>query len=160
MAGISWMEAVFSTTSRHSSSLATPPQPFAILLAARMPRGVAALPRPRRFADTLADTAARVSGSLQALGRSLRRTGRNSRASPAERPQAFMISMTPLQRQRTPAMARLSSMADRAPSSAAFATASRFPERRPKTSESVTIPVQTHAISIIFLHFFTFFAKL
>ena len=40
---------------------------------------------------------------------------------------AFMISMTPLQRHRTPAMERLSSTAAEAPSRAASATASRFP---------------------------------
>ena len=154
------MEAVFSTTRRHSSSLAMPPQPLAILRAARIPRGVAALPKPSRFAETLADTAARVSGSLLALGRSRRRSGRNSRASPAERPQAFMISITPLHRHSTPAMARLSSTADRAPSSAAFATASRFPVRSPKANDSVTIPVQTHAISIFSLQIITFFSKL
>ena len=125
-----------------------------------MPRGVAALPSPRRLADTLADTAARVSGSRLASGSSRRSRGRNSRASPADNPQAFIISMTPLQRQRTPAMARLSSMADRAPSSAAFATASRFPVRSPKTNDSVTIPVQTHVISILFLPFRLFSRKM
>ena len=113
-----------------------------------MPRGVAALPSPRRLADTLADTAARVSSSLQASGSSRRRTGRNSLASPADRPQAFMISMTPLHKHKIPAMDRLSSMAERAPSKAAPATASSSPDARPKTSDSVTIPVQTHAISI------------
>ena len=59
--GSSWMEAVLSTTRRHSSSSATPPQPCAMRRAARTPSGVAALPSPSRLADTLADRAASVS---------------------------------------------------------------------------------------------------
>ena len=148
VAGSSWMEAVLSTTSRHSSSLATPSQPRAMRQAARMPRGVAALPRPRRLAEVLAETAARVSGSRQALGSSRRSTGRNTRARPSERPQAFMISMTPLQRHMTPAMDRLSSTAESAPSRAASATASRFPVARPKPRDSTTMAVQIQAIAM------------
>ena len=125
--GRSWMEAVLSTTSRHSSSLAVPPQFRAIRRAAWMPSGVAALPRPRRFAETLAETAASVSSSRLALGSRRRSSGRNSAAMRRDRPQTFRISMTPLQRQRMPAIERLSSRADWAPSSAAAATALRFP---------------------------------
>ena len=143
------MEAVFSTTSRHSSSLATPPQPRAIRRAAWMPRGVAALPRPSRFADTLAETAASVFSSRLARGISRRRMGRKARASPADRPQAFMISMTPLHRHSTPAMETLSSTAEAAPSMAASATASRRPVRRPKTRDSTTIPVQIQVIATV-----------
>ena len=75
--GRSWMEAVLSTTSRHSSSLAAPPQFRAIRRAAWMPSGVAALPRPRRFAETLAETAASVSSSRLALGSRRRSSGQN-----------------------------------------------------------------------------------
>ena len=45
--------------------------------AAWMPSGVAALPRPRRFAETLAETAASVSSSRLALGSRRRSSGRN-----------------------------------------------------------------------------------
>ena len=57
VAGSSWMEAVFSTTSRHSSSLAVPLQPRAIRRAAWIPRGVAALPSPSRLAARFRQTA-------------------------------------------------------------------------------------------------------
>ena len=140
------MEAVFSTTSRQSSLLAVPPQPRAIRRAARIPSGVAALPRPRRLAETLAETAARVSVSRQASGRSRRSRGRKPFASPAERPLAFMISRTPLHRHSTPAIERLSSTAERAPSSAAADTASSLPKIRANARESTTIPVQIQAI--------------
>ena len=144
MAGSSWMEAVFSTTSRHSSSLAMPPQPRAMRRAARMPRGVAALPRPSRLAETLADTAARVSLSRLAWGSSRRSTGRKARARASERPQTFMTSMTPLHRHSTPAIDRLSSTAEAAPSMAAAATASRLPVARPKAEEMTIGPDPSH----------------
>ena len=64
MVGSSWMEAVFSTTSRHSSSLAVPSAPRAMRRAARIPSGVAALPSPKRLAEMLADTALSVISSL------------------------------------------------------------------------------------------------
>ena len=149
VAGSSWMEAVFSTTSRHSSSLAVPLQPRAIRRAAWIPRGVAALPSPSRLADTLAESAANVFSSRLAWGISRRRMGRKARANPAERPQTFMISMTPLHRHRMPAMETLSSTAEAAPSIAASATASRFPVNRPKTRDSTTIPVQIQVIAIV-----------
>ena len=146
--GSSWMEAVFSTTRRHRSSLATPPHPRAMRRAARMPRGVAAFPRPSRLADMLADRAARVSWSREACGSSRRRRGRKIRANPAERPQAFMISMTPLHRHRIPAMEIPRSTAEAAPSMAASATASICPVRMPKIRDSTTIPHQIQVIAI------------
>ena len=142
--GRSWIEAVFNTTNRQSSLLATPSQLRAIRRAARIPSGVAALPRPRR----LAETAANVSSSRLASGSRRRKMGRKARASPADSPQAFMISITPLQRHRMPAMEMLSSTAEPAPSRAAFATSSRFPVAMPKIRDSRTIPVHTHAIAI------------
>ena len=150
VAGSSWMEAVFSTTSRHSSSLAVPPQPRAIRRAAWMPSGVAALPSPSRLADTLADRAARVASSRLARGIRRRRTGRKARASPPDRPQTFMISMTPLHRHSTPAMETLSSTAEEAPSMAASATASSRPVSRPKIRDSTTIPLQIQVIAMRF----------
>ena len=63
-------------------------------------------------------------------------------------PQTFMISMTPLQRHMTPAMDKLSSTAESAPSRAASATASRFPVARPKPRDSTTMAVQIQAIAM------------
>ena len=55
LAGISCMEAVFSTMSRHISLLAQPFGEFsAMRFAACIPIGVAAFPKPRRFAQMLA----------------------------------------------------------------------------------------------------------
>ena len=89
--------------------------PPAMRRAARMPSGVAALPRPSRLADTLADTAARVSGSRLARGSSRPRAGRRAAASFRLRPQRLISSITPLHRHSTPAMAMHSSTAAPAP---------------------------------------------
>ena len=61
--GMSWREAVLVTTSMQRPSDAVPGLRRAISRAASSPRGVAALPRPSRLADTFPDSAARVSGS-------------------------------------------------------------------------------------------------
>ena len=147
--GSSWMEAVFSTTSRHSSSLATPSVPRAIRQAARIPMGVAALPSPSRLADTLAVTAASVSGSRLAWGSSRRSTGRNSRPSRRDSPHRSMTSISPVHRHSTPAMERHSRTACPAPSSAAALTASMRPYTAPHTTLTTAIPVQIHAIAIL-----------
>jgi hypothetical protein len=52
VAGISCMEAVFKTTNVHRSSFALSSSPLSSN-AARIPAGVAALPSPKKFADTL-----------------------------------------------------------------------------------------------------------
>ncbi len=55
--GSSWIDAVFKTTSLHSSFDASPGDASrAISCAARIPIGVAALPRPSRFALTFAES--------------------------------------------------------------------------------------------------------
>ena len=54
LVGSSWMDAVFKTMSLHSSLVAMPFLPEANRWAARIPIGVAALPKPRRLAHTLA----------------------------------------------------------------------------------------------------------
>ena len=59
-----------------------------------------------------------------------------------------MTSITPLQRQRIPAMERLISMALLAPVTAASATASRFPVVKPNSKDRMTIPVQTHVMAM------------
>lgn len=67
--GRSCMEAVFMTTSRHSSSEAElKPERRFKPTAAFIPAGVAALPRPSRFADTFAESASIVSESFAAVG--------------------------------------------------------------------------------------------
>ena len=142
------MEAVLSTTSLHSSSSARPLVCLAMRRAAWMPRGVAALPRPSRFADTLPERASSVSGSRDARGSRRLRTGRNSRPRASARPQALITPITPLHRHSTPAMCRHSSTAAAAPSRAAFPTAPTVPFIRPKTTDAVTISVHTQAIAI------------
>ena len=51
-----------------------------------------ALPRPSRLADTLPDSAARVSGSRHARGRRRPSRGRNRRLRPSMSPLAFMMA--------------------------------------------------------------------
>ena len=142
------MDAELSTTSRHSSCDAVPPQPCAMRRVARMPSGVAALPSPSRLAERLAEMAASVSGSRLALGNSRRSSGRNSRASAAESPHCSMTSITPVQRHMMPAIDTHSSTAAVAPSSAAPPSSPTLPVSMPNTSETATIPVQSHAIAI------------
>ena len=142
------MEAVLSTTRRHSSSLATPSHPMAIRRAARMPKGVAALPSPSRLQEMLALMAFSVSRSRQARGSSRRRTGRNRREMASMKPHLFMIAMIPVHRHRIPPMEIQSSTAAVAPSRAALETSAMVPLTTPNTRESTTIPVQTHAIAI------------
>ena len=142
------MDAELSTTSRQSSCDAVPPQPCAMRRAARMPSGVAALPSPSRSAERLAEIAASVSGSRLASGSSRRSSGRNSRASAAESPHCSMTSITPVQRHMMPAIDTHSSTAAVAPSSAAPPSSPTLPVSMPNTSETATIPVQSHAIAI------------
>ena len=66
--GMSWMDAVLHTTSMHSGSDATPGVRLLIRRAAWMPRGGAALPRPRRLAETLAEMLSMVSRSAANSG--------------------------------------------------------------------------------------------
>ena len=67
---------------------------------------------------------------------------------PEDRPERFMISMTPIHRQSTPAMARHRSTAAPAPSSAAAPTAAPLPVASPHRMEMTTIPVQIAAIAM------------
>ena len=83
-----------------------------------------------------------------ARGRSRRRAGRSNAASFPERPQRDMISMTPLHRHSTPAMAMHSCTAAPAPSRAAAPTASMVPFHAAKISDTAAIPVQIQAIAI------------
>ena len=110
--GISWMDAVLHTTSMHKLSLATPGVRRLIRRAASSPRGVAALPSPSRLAETLAAMVSMVPRSPAKSGNSRRRMGRSRRASFSASPARCMTSITPIHRQRTPAMEIPSSMAE------------------------------------------------
>ncbi len=60
-----------------------------------------------------------------------------------------MISITPIHRQRTPAMEIPSSMAEAAPSSAADASSPWLPIARAQSRESAVIPVQITVIAMV-----------
>lgn len=145
--GINWMEAVLHTTNIQSPSEATPGVRRAMSLDASRPRGVAAFPSPRRFAEIFAETASMTSLSSAKEGKRRRSNGRNNRESRAARPQRRMTSMTPVHRQSSPAMERQSSTPCAAPETAAAPTASPFPVRRPQTSEITIIPTQSADIA-------------
>ena len=147
--GISWMDAVLHTTSMHKLSLATPGVRRLIRRAASSPRGVAALPSPSRLAETLAAMVSMVPRSPAKSGNSRRRMGRSRRASFSASPARCMTSITPIHRQRTPAMEIPSSMADAAPSSAADASSPWLPIARAQSRESAVIPVQITVIAMV-----------
>ena len=77
--GMSCMEAVFITTRRQSSSEAAPSESRAMPEAARMPTGVAALPRPSKLAETLEARADMVSQSWAERGNSRVSRGESAR---------------------------------------------------------------------------------
>ena len=85
--GRSCMEAVFTTTSRHSSRDAALDLP-AMRLAARTPMGVAALPRPSRLAETLPVRRRERLRSREARGNRRRRMGDRARESASMAPGA------------------------------------------------------------------------
>jgi len=114
--GRSWMEAVFMTTSIHSSSEARPPARRAMPFAALIPAGVAAFPRPRRLALTFSDREDIISSSREQPGNSRDRRGDKSRDSPADMPHCCISSITALHRQRLPVMLRQKLTAAWAPS--------------------------------------------
>ena len=148
VAGISWIDAVLSTIKRQRLSEAVPPQPLAMRLAAWMPRGVAALPMPSRFAEILAEIAESVTGSPAASGNNFRSSGRKAAARICDRPLRSMISKTPLHRQITPSSPTHNVTASLAPERAAALTASMVPLYMPNSTETATIAVKIHAIAI------------
>jgi len=76
VAGISCMDAVFSTIRRHNSSEAVLPGMLpASLFAASIPRGVAAFPSPRKFAQTFPLSLPAKIGLLFAEGKMRYRIG-------------------------------------------------------------------------------------
>jgi hypothetical protein len=77
LAGINCMDAVFSTMSLHSWSVATPGRVGStIRLAARIPMGVAALPNPSMLAQMLALRSRESIGSVFAPGNRKHKNGR------------------------------------------------------------------------------------
>ena len=145
--GKSCTEAVFSTTRRHSSLSAVPWDPRAMRRAARIPKGVAAFPSPRRVADRFPLTAAKVSGSRLAPGSSRRSAGRNRAASFLSSSHCFKSSINPDHRHRAPARDRHSSTAAPAPSSAAADTSAMRPHAAAHRTEAVTMAVHINAIA-------------
>ena len=146
--GMSWMEAVLHTTSMHRLSPATPGVRRLIRRAASNPRGVAALPSPRRLAETLAAMVSMVPRSLAKSGNSRRRTGWRSLASFSASPARCITSITPIHRQRTPAMEIPSWMASPAPSRAAAASWPWLPRARAQNRDRAVIPVQITVIAM------------
>ena len=103
--GSSWMEAVFITTKRHSSSVARVGSEGSLSRpAARMPMGVAALPRPSRFAVTLPLSCFASSGSCRNEGNRRPRMGRSPFASTVVSPTRSISFPSPAHRARGPAM--------------------------------------------------------
>ena len=145
------MEAVFSTTSRHSSFPAVPgrSERRAIPCAAFMPMGVAALPRPRKLAETFAASASSVSVSCEARGKSLPSAGRSSLDSADMTPERRMTSMTPHHRQIRPPVPIITCTAAGAPSSAARPVSAPFPLSAPHTMD--TTRAAAHILDILFI---------
>ena len=131
------MEAVLMTTSRQSSSDASPGgERRAMPRAARMPMGVAAFPSPNRLAETLDAREESISLSRAERGKSRRKTGESARERASSAPARRNTSITPLQRQMSPPVSRQSFTAAGAPSSAAAPVSAALPETAPYTSEN------------------------
>lgn len=140
--GRSWREAVLQTMKRQREGVA---MPFALaerLLAAFSPRGVAALPSPRRLAEKLAEISPRILGSFFSSGKRKERRGERSFASFSVRLHWVRTSMIPVQRQMVPVMEMQRLTAEEAPSREALATWSVVPVRNAKRTEREIMAVQ------------------
>ena len=126
--GISCSELLFITTSMPRALLDV------ISEAAFTPAGVAALPRPRRFAVMFAATALRAS-SPPSPGIRKDMAGRRSLSSRCAMPQSLRSLSRPDQRQIAPAIARQSVTALCAPSSSAEARSSDLPVKNETMKE-------------------------
>ena len=141
--GISCKDAVFITTSRHSSSDAPPPPDSAcIRCAVRMPSGVAALPNPSRFALRLPHRFQKPSESFAHTGNSRRSTGRSAVHSPSVSPARSIACDSPDQRQTGPASVSASSSPARAPLSPSMPDENGIPVSRSDTNASKISPNQ------------------
>lgn len=142
MVGKSWMDAVFMATRRHCSLVAMPVPSF-MARQASIPIGVAAFPRPRRLAVTLAQRAEKPSGLCRSVGKRCPSSGESSLDRFSRKPLRRISSPTPHQRHMGPANASESSMAVVAPSMAALDTAPAVPKRIPQRMDIRTIPVHS-----------------
>ena len=146
---MSCTEALFITMRRHISSVASLlPETSFIRFTAFTPMGVAALPRPRRLADKLAQRKPIVRSSLAAVGKSLRSMGRSRRVSFCISPDASISFASALHRQIAPAMENTSVIALCAPESAAAPTACALPVRIPVSVASSSRMSQITDIAI------------
>ena len=147
--GRSCIEAVFKTTRRHSSFDATPSGASrAISCAARTPMGVAALPSPKRFALTFAESGCIISCLPAHSGKSLDSSGRSAADSRSASPETCISSITAHHRHTAPPMARHSSNAARPPSSAAAATSRAVPTAHPNMTDTTIMTVHMTPINI------------
>ena len=151
--GRSWIDAVLHTTSIQRLSPATPGVLRLIRRAVSKPNGVAAFPRPNKFAETLAAKVSIVPLSSAKSGNSRPKTGFKSLASFSANPDRCITSMTPIQRHKTPAMEIPSCTALAAPSRAAGASSAWFPSASEKTSAATVIPVQITVMAMFFVSF-------
>ena len=119
--------------------------------AARIPIGVAALPRPSRFALTFAESGCKTASCRALSGNRRRSIGLSACDSASASPEAFISSITAHHRQTAPPIAMHNSMAACAPSSAACCTCPTVPFRHPKITETTIIAVHIRPISMTIL---------
>lgn len=149
VAGINWIDAVFSTIRRQSSSPATLSFRFtASRRAAWIPMGVAAFPSPRKLAQIFALKLQEREGSVLLEGNSLSNSGFRSLDKNPVTP-AFSITFPiPLQRQMVPAMDMASVTPACAPCGIAAATSLPLPNNNAVIKEIATIPVKIQLITM------------
>ena len=138
--------AELRTIKRHSSSVAS--VPFFIRFAAEIPMGVAAFPKPRKFAQMLALRSPARAVSWQVLGNSLCRMGDNRRESVCVKPIPSINLPTPVHRQRLPAMETARVTPAWAPSSIEAERALAFPVIIALRTAIPTKSVHTQLITI------------
>ncbi len=139
--GMRETDDVFSTANVTMSSLASSEQPFGSdsFSIAFMPRGVAALPRPRRFALMFAAISSVPMLLLQASGKSSFMSGDMSFASSRHAPHFEYTSIIPHQSAVSPRSDIERETAFEAPSIIAEARASIFPMASAKANEIALI---------------------
>lgn len=141
--GKSWMEAVFSTTKRIMPLVGASPGFFsAMALMAANPRGVAAFPSPRKFAEIFMHIFPFISISFRYSGNSLSMTGEKALAKRFVRPLFSAIFKKPIQAHMLPSRNRESSTASFAPSITAAESPPKRPVHRAHTILARIIPAQ------------------
>ena len=142
------MDAVFSTINLHNSSLAIPFRPFASRCAARIPMGVAALPKPKKLAHTLAERQFSSLESVLAEGNIRPNRGRSSLDNFPVMPACSNSLPTPVHRQIDPAMEIARVIPACAPLGTAADRADPLPSSIAAIKETATIPVHRILITI------------